>query len=79
MLAPEMLPEFWADWICPWIPQYHIGQGIRSIIYFKTAPGMVDLMPLIVMALIGLVCMIIAWAKPSKTKSVQQTQDASVA
>lgn len=40
---------------------------------------MVDLMPLIVMALIDLACMIIAWAKPSKTKSVQQTQDASVA
>lgn len=66
MLAPEMLPEFWANWICPWIPQYHIGQGIRSIIYFKTTPAFADLVPLLVMALVGLVSMLIAWALPAK-------------
>lgn len=74
MLAPEMLPEFWADWICPWIPQYHIGQGMRSIIYFKSVPGMSDLIPLIIMAIIGFACMIVAWVLPSKTTDAKQTQ-----
>lgn len=34
MLAPEMLPAFWRDWVIPWAPQAYIGNGLRQIIYF---------------------------------------------
>ena len=33
MLAPEMLPPFWQEWVYPWVPQHYLGDGIRGIIY----------------------------------------------
>ncbi len=33
MIPLEMLPDFWADWIYPWIPQHYIGDGMREILY----------------------------------------------
>lgn len=60
MLAPEMLPAFWADWVCPWAPQAHIGKGIRSIVYLGRFPNVDNLIPLIVFGAVGLVALIAA-------------------
>jgi hypothetical protein len=33
MLAPEMLPSFWQEWVYPWVPQHYLGDGVRAIVY----------------------------------------------
>ena len=33
MLAPEMLPPFWQEWVYPWVPQHFLGDGVRAIVY----------------------------------------------
>ena len=60
MLAPEMLPSFWADWICPWAPQAHFGNGIRTIIYLGHMPGTNDLVPFLGFAVVGAIALIAA-------------------
>jgi ABC-type transport system involved in multi-copper enzyme maturation permease subunit len=40
VLPRESLPSFWADWIAPWAPQAHVGDGLRAILYRDA-----DLMP----------------------------------
>lgn len=66
LLSPEILPDFWRDWVVPWIPQYHISQGFRTIIYFGTAPLLENIVPLLVMALVGVVAMVIGVMMSSK-------------
>ena len=60
MLGPEMLPSFWADWICPWAPQAHIGNGARTIIYFSRIPNISDLLPLFGFAATGVIVLVAA-------------------
>lgn len=57
MLAPEMPPSFWADWVCPWAPQAHIGNGVRTIIYFGRAPDSTDLLPLAGFGIVGVLAL----------------------
>ena len=33
-LAPEMLPEFYSDWINPWLPMRFMVEGVREILFF---------------------------------------------
>lgn len=33
MLAFEMLPPFWQEWVYPWVPQRFLGDGVRAIVY----------------------------------------------
>ena len=58
MMAPEMLPSFWADWICPWAPQAHFGNGIRTIIYLGHMPESADLLPFAAFGIVGIVALI---------------------
>ena len=60
MLPAEMMPAFWADWIFPWAPQSHLGQGARTIIYCSQNPGMADIAPLLIFAAIGNVAALLA-------------------
>lgn len=34
-LAPEMLPEFYKDWIYPWLPMRFMFDGLRDILFFN--------------------------------------------
>ena len=38
MLAYEMLPPFWQEWVYPWAPQHFMGDGLRAIIYLGAEP-----------------------------------------
>ncbi len=73
MLSPEMLPTFWADWIYPWAPQAHIGNGARSIIYLGRMPGSADVDPLLAFGLVGIAALVAAaaaaWLKVHKNAS----------
>ncbi len=60
MLSPEMLPTFWADWVYPWAPQAHIGNGVRSIIYLGRMPGSADVDPLLAFGLVGIAALVAA-------------------
>ncbi len=66
ILGPEMLPSFWADWIYPWAPQAHIGNGVRTIIYFGHMPNQPDLVPLAVFGIVGILALIGAALLPKK-------------
>ena len=66
MLAPEMMPTFWRDWVYPWVPQRFVSQGASQIIYmgkgaWNTASG-----PLLINAGIGLLFMLIASIIPTR-------------
>lgn len=60
MLPAEMLPTFWADWVFPWAPQAHLGQGVRTIIYCGQTPATADMTALLAFAGIGIVALLIA-------------------
>ncbi len=60
MLTPEMLPQLWADWVYPWAPQAHIGNGVRSIIYMGHAPSSADLNPLLAFGIAGIASLLAA-------------------
>ena len=60
MLGPEMLPDFWADYVCPWAPQAFTGSGLRDIIYFGTDPLAGDVGHLCVMGGVGIAALAVA-------------------
>lgn len=72
MLAPEMLPSFWADWVCPWAPQAHIGNGMRTIIYFGHMPGSTDLLPLAGFGVVGALALLAATLLPKRKEAGKQ-------
>ena len=34
-LVPEMMPQFYADWVYPWIPMRFLFDGLKEILYFN--------------------------------------------
>ena len=72
MLVPEMLPSFWADWVCPWAPQAHIGNGVRTIIYFGHMPGSTDLLPLAGFGVVGALALLAATLLPKRKEAGKQ-------
>ena len=60
MLPAEMMPTFWADWVFPWAPQAHLGQGVRTIVYCGQTPGMADAGPLLAFAAVGIAALLLA-------------------
>lgn len=68
MFAPEMLPDFWANWVCPWVPQAHLGNGVRQIVYFYTQPSGNDVMVPTILCCVGLVALFIATLIPHRDK-----------
>ncbi|MEK4229356.1 YhgE/Pip domain-containing protein [Solibacillus sp. FSL H8-0538] len=36
-LAPEMLPDFYRDWIYPWLPMRFLFDGVREILFYNGA------------------------------------------
>lgn len=69
MLSPEMLPSFWADWIYPWAPQAHIGNGVRSLVYFGQTPNQNDIMPFVWFGIVGVLALVVAAIKAHKSSS----------
>lgn len=56
ILPPEMLPEFWQNWVYPWAPQHFFGDGLRSIIYLGEGALNDSVIPLAITACVGLIC-----------------------
>lgn len=72
MLAPEMLPEFWVDWIYPWAPQAHMGNAVRSIIYLGQAPAQSDLLSFAAFGTVGLLGLVGAVLMGRKSNSPKE-------
>ncbi|MCQ4638587.1 hypothetical protein NE619_17805 [Anaerovorax odorimutans] len=66
MIAPEMLPSFWSNWIYPWVPQHYIGDGMREILYMNGSVWNTGSLALISTAGIGIVLAIIGTYMPRK-------------
>lgn len=66
ILPPEMLPQFWSDWVFPWAPQVAIGDGVRNIIYLGGGAFDVGVPRLLAWGCVGLVALVIGVLMPSK-------------
>ena len=60
LFGPEMLPDFWANWIYPWAPQAYMGNSLRMLIFFGEDPFCLGTTHLEVMAAIGVVALLLA-------------------
>ncbi|MDR1824011.1 MAG: ABC transporter permease [Bifidobacteriaceae bacterium] len=77
MLAREMLPGFWQDWIYPWVPQHYIALGDSSIIYMGGGAWTPGSLPLVITALVGLALLALAAIVPTRpAKAGQAAQPA---
>ena len=77
MMAPEMLPSFWANWVCPWAPQAHFGNGLRTIIYMGQMPGMNDINPFIGFGVVGVIALIAAALLSKRTDTDKKYTEAN--
>lgn len=66
VLPPEMLPDFWANWVVPWAPQAAIGDGIRNIMYLDGGAFDVGVTRLLAWGCVGIVALIAAVFAPSR-------------
>lgn len=63
----KMLPEFWANWVAPWAPQFHIVQALRNIIFADAGAFSTGVLPMLIWAAAGLVSLGSALLVPRKT------------
>lgn len=56
-LPTEFLPAFWQDWVYPWDPLRFMADGYRGILYMGQSFWNPSSLPILVLALIGLVLM----------------------
>ncbi|MDO4533493.1 MAG: hypothetical protein Q4C36_07195, partial [Coriobacteriia bacterium] len=69
ILPPEMLPDFWANWVVPWAPQVAIGDGIRNIMYLDGGAFDVGVTRLLAWGCVGIVALIVAVFAPSRKQA----------
>jgi ABC-type multidrug transport system permease subunit len=70
MLAKEMLPGFWRDWIYPWVPQRFVADGIKSIFYMGGGAWNSASLALLITGCVGLVLMALAVFIPRRKTAV---------
>jgi len=68
MLAPEMLPGLWRDFVYPWVPQHFVGDGLRSIIYLGDGAINASTPPLVLTGCVGAVLLCLAGLIPGGKK-----------
>lgn len=68
ILPPEMLPDFWQNWVYPWAPQHFFGDGVRSIIYLGEGAINDSVAPLAITACVGMACALISPLVPQVHK-----------
>lgn len=67
VIPVEMLPTFWADWVAPWAPQFHIGQALRNIIFADAGAFSTGVVPMLIWGVVGVVALGIALLLPQRT------------
>lgn len=65
-VAPEMMPQAWADWVNPWSPARIVVDGLRSIVYLGEGAFNTNLAWLTICAAIGLIAAATAVCLPPK-------------
>jgi len=73
MLAYEMLPGFWQNWVYPWAPQRFISGGVSSIIYMGRAAWNDSNLPLAITGCVGIALMLLTLFFPVKDSSINRT------
>lgn len=53
VMAPEMLPTFYQDWILPWLPMRFLYEGIRELLYYNGNLLNQNSLSLVVIACLG--------------------------
>ncbi|MBP3222945.1 MAG: ABC transporter permease [Actinomycetaceae bacterium] len=59
MLPRELMPALWRNWVVPWIPQYNIAEGVRSIFYFDSGVWANNIEVLLGWGAIGILLLVI--------------------
>ncbi|MDO4590301.1 MAG: DUF3533 domain-containing protein [Slackia sp.] len=68
VLPDAMLPDFWADMVLPWAPQFCIGEGLRGIIYLGEGAFDAGVAPLLAWAFVGVAAYAVAIALPPRAE-----------
>lgn len=66
MLAYEMLPAFWQQWVYAWVPQHYLGDGLRAIVYLGAGPLANNMEYWVILPIVGLVAALLAIAVPER-------------
>ena len=66
MLAQEMLPAFWSNWIYPWVPQRYIGDGMKEILYMGGNAWNTGSLAMVITAAAGIVLAAIGLYMPRR-------------
>lgn len=56
----------------PWAPQAHIGNDVRTIIFFGHMPGSTDLLPLAGFGVVGALALLAATLLPKRKEAGKQ-------
>ena len=62
----EALPGFWQDWVCPWAPQFYIGNGLREVVFAGESVWNQGTVACLVYAIVGAVLAIAGVLMPRK-------------
>lgn len=74
VIPVEMLPAFWADWVAPWAPQFHIGQALRNIIFADAGAFSTGVAPILIWGAVGVVALVVALLLPRRTAAKVETK-----
>lgn len=67
-LVPEMMPEFYANWVYPWVPMRFLFDGLKEVLYFSGDAWNTSAQVLCWMAVAGTVFVIAKGSAKQKNK-----------
>lgn len=80
MLPREMMPDFWRNWVCPWSPQYNIGEGVRAIVHFDSGIWTSGTPTLLAFGVVGIILLsLVALVKRAPAPTTDTPENSSEA
>lgn len=74
-LPYEGLPALWQDWVCPWAPQYYLGNGLREVMFAEESIWNQGTAICGIYAIIGIVLAPLGLAVSAKMNAKQKAMD----
>ena len=66
LLPYELLPEFWQNWLYPWVPERFVSEGLHQVLYLGSSAINDSSMVLLGIGSLGLALMLCSLAKGKK-------------
>lgn len=79
MIAYEMLPAFWQEWVYPWVPQHYLGDDVRALVYLGSEAISANLGYWVALFDVGTVAFVLALLVPQKSRAAQDGTESPIA